>query len=319
MKHGDGNGQVIDYSIVIPVYFNEGSLVKTFTTIDQEVIQENPELRCEIVFVDDGSGDGSLNELLSLREKHPKMIKIVKLTRNFGQPSAVVAGHEIARGRCVVTMSADGQDPADLINQMLRAHFEEGYEVVICEREDREESVYRRVTSKIFYMLMKKLSFPNMPVGGFDYTLIGRRAMDVLLKNIEAHPFFQGQVLWTGFKPKFIPYQRRNREVGESRWSFGKKLTYLIDGVMSYSFLPIRLISLLGGMAAFLGFAYSVVIFVSRLLWGHPIVGWAPLMIVILVLGGVQLLMLGMLGEYLWRTLAQVRNRALYVIENIYD
>lgn len=309
----------VDYSIVMPVYFNEGSLTETMTSIKKDVIACNPNLCCEIIFVDDGSGDGSLDELLRLRQMDPQIVKVIKLTRNFGQVNALLAGCSYASGKCVIAMSADGQDPAVLINEMLEAHFEEQFEIVACARQGRDESWYRILTSKLFYAVMRKLSFPNMPPGGFDFMLLGRRALDVLLRNQEAHQFFQGQVLWTGFKSKFIEYRRQNRKVGRSRWTFGKKLTLLIDGAMSYSFLPIRLMSGMGILVALLGFLYAAIIFVGRIVWGHPVQGWAPLMIMILVMGGLQMLMLGVIGEYLWRTLAQVRNREPYIIETVYD
>ena len=310
---------VIDYSIVVPVYFNEGCLTDTMASIKNDIVARNPGLRCEVIFVDDGSGDGSLNELLQLREINPQMVKVMKLTRNFGQVNAILAGFSYARGRCAITMSADGQDPALLVNEMLKAHCEEQFEIVVCTRQGRDESHYRVLTSKLFYVLIRKLSFPNMPLGGFDFVLLGRRALDVLLNNQEAHPFFQGQILWTGFKTKFIEYQRLERKVGQSRWTFGKKLTYLIDGVMSYSFLPLRFISVAGILFALLGFLYALVILVRRVVVGSAVVGWAPLMIAVLVMGGFQMLMLGVVGEYLWRVLAQVRHRSPYVIEAIYD
>ncbi len=309
----------IDYSIVIPVYFNEGALTETMASLKRDVINRNPTLRCEVIFVDDGSGDGSFEELLRIRDTDPRLVKVVKLTRNFGQVSALNAGFAQASGKCVLVMSADGQDPATLINQMLDAHFNEHYEVVICTRQGRDESYYRILTSKLFYRIMKKLTFPNMPAGGFDFVLMSRKVVAVMLRNPDAHPFFQGQILWTGFKPKFIEYQRLDRKIGTSRWTFGKKLTYLLDGVMSYSFFPIRLISLMGIGVAFLGFLYALVILVIRIIWGLPIQGWAPLMIVVLLMGGFQMIMLGIVGEYLWRTLAQVRNRDPYIVEAIYD
>jgi dolichol-phosphate mannosyltransferase len=308
-----------DYSIVIPVYFNEGCLTDTMASLENDVIVQHPDLTYEVIFVDDGSGDGSLNELLRIREENPKIVKVIKLTRNFGQPRARLAGLSYARGKCVVTMSADGQDPAILINEMLKAHFEEQSEIVVCTRQGRDESWYRILTSKLFYALMRKLSFPNMPPGGFDFVLLGRRALDVLLRNQEAHPFFQGQILWTGFKIKFIEYRRWARKVGRSRWTFGKKLTYLMDGMLSYSFLPMRLMSGMGILAALLGFLWALRIFVNFMVRGNPVKGWSPLMIVVLVMGGLQMLMLGIIGEYLWRTLAQVRNREPYIIETIYD
>ena len=308
-----------DYSIVIPVYFNEGALTNTFNELRDQVLLANPQYTAEIVFVDDGSGDDSLGELLRLREQNPDLIRVVKLTRNFGQVNAMMAGFSQARGRCIVSISADGQDPAELINEMIRIHFEEKVEIVVCTREDRDESYFRKLTSKIFYSLMRKLSFPNMPVGGFDFFLLGRRAIQVLLRNKESHPFIQGQILWTGFETKFLTYRRRKRDIGESRWTFGKKITYLIDGVMGYSFLPIRLMSVAGALIALSGFIYAAVIVVIKLTWGNPIQGWAPLMVLTLTLSGIQLLMLGVIGEYMWRTLAQARARDAYVIEDIYE
>lgn len=308
-----------DFSIVIPVYFNEGNLTSTMAGIRGEVLERNPGLSGEVIFVDDGSGDGSFDELLRIRAADPRTVRVIKLSRNFGQVNALAAGFAHARGRCVIAISADGQDPPALMNEMLKAHFEEGYEIVAGERSGRDESAYRIITSRIFYALMRKLSFPNLPLGGFDYVLLSRRVVNLLLKNREAHAFFQGQILWTGFRPKFIPYFRKEREVGESRWSFGRKLTYLIDGTMGYSFFPIRFISVMGVLFALLGFFYAGLIIVLKLFGGIPVTGWAPLMVMILVMGGFQMLMLGVIGEYLWRALAQVRNRDPYVIEAVHE
>jgi dolichol-phosphate mannosyltransferase len=309
----------IDYSIVIPVYFNEGSLRQTMELIGEEVLSCNPERRAEVIFIDDGSGDGSLEVLTDLRERNPDVIRVIKLVRNFGQANAIMAGLAHARGECVVVMSADGQDPPSLVNEMLSAHFDERYEVVICTRQERDESLSRTLASKLFYWLIKKLSFPNMPLGGFDFLLLGRRPRDAVLRNREAHAFLQGQILWTGFKPKFIQYHRRERISGKSRWSFGKKITYLIDGVVAYSFVPIRLMSFVGILVALSGFAYALLILVSKLSGGVSTYGRAPLMIVILVVGGIQMLLLGIIGEYVWRVLAQSRNREPYIVEKIYE
>lgn len=307
-----------DYSIVIPVYFNEGSLATTMRNLISEVIEKKTELSCEVIFVDDGSGDNSYKELLHLFRTYPQWVKVIKLTRNFGQVSAITAGYRISTGKCVITISADGQDPPELINEMLDIHLA-GTEIVIATREDREESKFRILSSRVFYELMRRLSFSNMPVGGFDFFLMGRRPLEAMLKSNEAHPFLQGQVLWTGFPVKFVNYSRKKREVGKSRWSFGKKLTYLLDGVLSYSFFPIRIMSAMGGLAALSGFIYAIVILLDKLVWGNPVKGWAPIMIVLLVVTGVQLLMLGVIGEYLWRTLAQVRQREPYIIQSIHE
>jgi polyisoprenyl-phosphate glycosyltransferase len=308
-----------DYSCVIPVYFNEGALTKTFNELKERVIDANYGYTAEIIFVDDGSGDGSLNELLILREQNPGLVKIVKFTRNFGQVNALMAGFSQAKGRCVIAMSADGQDPVDLINEMIKSHFDEHYEVVICHREERDESFFRKLTSQLFYSLVRRLSFSNMPEGGFDYFLLGRRAVQTLLRNAESHAFLQGQILWMGFSIKCLSYCRKKREIGKSRWTLGKKFSYLLDGVMGYSFMPIRLMSIAGAIIALTGFLYAVFIITKMMIWGSVIQGWSALMVVTLFLGGVQLLMLGVIGEYMWRTLAQARKRDAYLIDEIFE
>lgn len=306
-----------DFSVILPVYYNEGSLWPLFEALRTKVLERADGLRGELIFVDDGSGDGSYDELIAIQKQHPAFVHVIKLTRNFGQAGAITAGFHYTRSKCVIMLSADGQDPPELINEMLRGHFVEGYQVVVCARAGRDESVFRSVTSRIFYNLMRRLAFPNMPPGGFDYILMSRRALELYLRNADAQPFMQGYVLWMGFKVKIIEYFRRARSAGRSRWTFGRKLTYLIDGVLSFSFLPIRWMSLLGLLTALLGFAYALLVFVSRIFYGNPVQGWAPLMIVILVLGGMQMIMLGVIGEYLWRTLAQTRKRDLFVVESV--
>jgi len=316
---GNNTSQILDLSIIIPVYFNEGVVSITMNAIYNDVILRNPKLQCEILFVDDGSEDGSLDELLRLRQQFHDVIKIIKLTRNFGQVNAIHAGLSHAAGKAAVILSADNQDPADLINTMLAAYSDEGFDIVICTRTGRDESFIRKWTSNIFYTSIRKLSFPNMPQGGFDYVLLSRRVFKTILQNKDAAPFLQGQILWTGFKTKFIEYFRNKRTSGQSRWTFGRKITYLIDGVLGYSFFPIRIISITGLFVAFLGFLYATAILIIKLTWGLPVVGWAPIMIVLLVIGGLQMSMLGIIGEYLWRVLAQVRNRTPYIIEEIYE
>jgi dolichol-phosphate mannosyltransferase len=309
----------VDYSIVIPVYYNEGCLVPLMESLETGVLQANPSYVAEIIFVDDGSGDGSFAELQLIQSRWPGIVTIIKLTRNFGQAGAMLAGWSHVRGKCVITMSADGQEPPEMINEMLKAFFGENYEVVVCAREGRDESPYRIITSALFFYLMRKLTFKNMPEGGFDFWLLSRRAWQAVIRNADAHPSFQGQVLWTGYKTKFMSYRRRERLSGVSRWTFGKKFTAFLDGIMAYSFAPIRIMSLAGCVFALLGFIYAGLIFVDALLLGNPVKGWSPLMIVVLVIGGFQMIMLGIIGEYLWRTLAQVRRRDMYLIDAIYE
>lgn len=310
------NDYSVDYSIVIPVFCNQGTLSKIYRIIKNSIIDRNRPKSCEIIFVDDGSYDTSLEELLSLKKEDPDTVKIIKFTRNFGQVPAIMAGYEHAKGKYVINISADLQDPPELINEMLNASYQENYDIVAGVRQSRDESLFRVFTSNIFYWLMKKLAFRNMPLGGFDFILISDKVKRIILE--EANPFLQGQILWTGYKIKFLPYDRKKREVGGSKWTFSKKITYLIDGVMGYSYLPLRMMSLLGVVVAFLGFLYAIAVLIARIVGNIQTKGWAPLMIVILVLSGIQMLMLGVIGEYLWRTLNQVRHRQNYIIEKIY-
>ena len=313
------NEKQVDFSIVIPVYYNEGSLKLLYKALEEKVINFNTDKSCEIIFVDDGSGDNSFNELMEIRNEKPHLVKVIKFVRNFGQLQAIIAGFKIARGKCVISISADLQDPPEMINDMLDYHFNEGYPIVVCSRESRDESFFRRSTSQIFYSLMKKLSFPNMPTKGFDYILLSETVKNIILENQETNAFFQGQVLWTGYNIKFIPYKREKRAIGKSRWTFSKKVKYLIDGLLSYSYFPLRVMSVTGLIVSLLGFLYALFIFIGRIVGSVPIQGWAPLMIIILVLSGIQMLMLGIIGEYLWRALDQVRNRQPYIIEKIIE
>lgn len=309
----------MDCSVVIPVYYNAGSLYPTYRKV-QAVLEQYPSIKqYEVVFIDDGSGDDSYKELLALKADHPDTVKLIKFTRNFGQLAAIKAGYRFAKGSCIINISADLQDPPELITRMLDEHFCQQYEIVICTREDREEGWFRKRTSQLFYTAIRKLSFKNMPAGGFDFTLVSKKAADAFSNQYEANNFWQGQILWTGYPVKFIPYKRLERPMGESKWSFSKKIKYLIDGVMAYSYTPLRFMSILGIISFLVGILYALVIVLLYFLGDVPFKGWAPIMIIVLVLSGMQMLMLGIIGEYLWRTLDQVRKRPDFVIETIKD
>ena len=307
-----------DYSLVIPVYLNEGCLFPLTNSIIEKVISVNPTRTGEIIFVEDGSKDNSLEELLELRTQHPDLIKIIKFSRNFGQNSAIIAGVSHAGGKCVIVTSADGQDPPELINDMLKAYFEEGYEIAVCTRKSRDNSLLRSTTSRIAYWIIKKLTFPNMPIGGFDYVLLGDRALDVYLRNLDSNSFFQGLILWSGYKMKFLEYHRKERITGKSAYTFWKMLFNLIDAILAFSYFPIRIMSFTGIIISVLGFLYAINIIWTKIFYGVPVQGWAPIMVVLLVTGGIQILMLGIIGEYIWRILSQVRNRDLYIIDTYF-
>lgn len=204
------NETLINCSIIIPVFNNEGSLYELYEILKSVVIDFNNEIFIETIFVDDGSFDKSLDTLLSIKEKYNKEnIKIIKLTRNFGQQNAIFAGLVQAKGSCFVNVSADQQEPLELINDMIKYHLKENYEIVIGIRSDRQESFYRKFTSNVFYKIMRKLAFPQMPKGGFDYMLYGSKTREYIINNFDSNSFYQGLLLWTGFKFKTIPYIRK--------------------------------------------------------------------------------------------------------------
>ena len=271
--------------------------------------------RREFVFVDDGSDDGSLVELLAIRERDAG-VRVVSFTRNFGQMSAILAGLKTATGDLVLHLSADLQDPVELIPQLVR-QFEAGNEVVVAYREAREDRLSARLTSRLFYGIIR-LSFPTIPPGGFDYVLMARRVVDEFNRIEVRNRFFQGDVLWLGYKTAFVPYVRAKRTHGRSQYTFAKRLKNSLDAILDSSYLPIRFISLIGVLTAFIGFVYAADIVYARLLHHIPATGLAPIMILVLIVGGVLMLMLGIIGEYVWRIYDEVKGKPNYIIRQTY-
>ena len=302
-------------SFVVAVYHNEGALTKTYEKIYTLFKSELPKYEYEIVFVDDGSKDGSLTEILSLREQDTH-VKVSTFTRNFGQMAAMLAGFKEATGDAVINISADLQDPVEIIPEMVKK-WEAGSEIVICHRTDRSDSLPAKLFSRFAYGVLR-LSLPQMPSGGFDFVLMDRKVMDAFNAIDVRHRFFQGDLLWTGFSTTLIPYVRLKRTIGKSQYNFSKKLNNFLDAILDSSFLPIRLISLLGVIISMLGLLYSIDIVLAWLGGGTPFSGWAPIMIAILIVGGIIMLMLGVIGEYAWRINEEVRKRPNYVIRDKY-
>lgn len=304
----------VDYSIVVPVYYNEGSLEYTADRVRELVFHAIPNKRGEIVFVDDGSGDGSYEELRRIKVAHPEDVRVFKLSRNFGQFNADWCGMEQTPGP-VVVISADGQDPIQIIPEMLRLYFEERKEVVVATRQSREETWWRRWTSSVFYNVLRMLGSKDMPRGGFDFFLLGTKAKAALLNRWQPNAFPQVRILNLGFPRVFLPYHREDRKAGVSRWTFSKKFTLLVDGLLGHSYLPIRAMSVLGLLFSGLSFLLALYFFIMYFFNPSVIRGWTPIILLILFIGGVQMLMIGVLGEYLWRVLAQARNDRPYILQ----
>jgi glycosyltransferase involved in cell wall biosynthesis len=305
----------MDISIVIPIYYNQGSISITCDKIVELFKESFKDLMYEIILVDDGSKDKSYEEMIELKNKF-NTVRVIKFTRNFGQVPAIYAGYKTAKGIGILNIAADLQEPIDLVYDMVHSFLNKDAKIIAGQRIGRDESNYRKYTSLFFYNLMKKLSFKEMPIGGFDIVLIHKDVRDVLLNLNESNPFWQGQLLWTGYPIKFIPYTRLKREIGSSKWSFSKKIKYLLDGVLSYSYAPLRFFSFIGIITFILGVFYSIYIVISFFLGATPFKGWAPIMIVILLFSGLQLVMLGLIGEYVWRNLEQSKKRPFYIIED---
>lgn len=301
-------------SVIIPVYFNEYNLDPLYHKLSQ-VLVNNTSFDYEIIFVDDGSTDSSYKEMRKLREKDRK-IKIIKLSRNFGAHTAMLAGLDNCSGDCATVLSADLQDPPDIIQEMFDK-YQQGKEIVLAVRKDREESVKQKVFSNLYYFLMRKFALKNMPEGGFDCFLIDRKVIDVILSMKEKNSSLMGQVLWCGFEAEHIYYIRKEREIGVSRWTLSKKIKLFIDSFMAFSYVPIRLMSTLGIFLSIVSFIFALVVFIQKIRGEIVVEGWTTLMIVFLLVSGIQMILLGVIGEYLWRSLDESRKRPNYIIDKM--
>jgi polyisoprenyl-phosphate glycosyltransferase len=299
-------------SYVIPVYHNEGSIVATCKGIADLFQTALAGEQYEIILVDDGSRDGSYAEMQLAAEQDAR-IRTIKFSRNFGQIAAIVAGYRHATGDAIINMSADLQDPVELTVNMVSS-WKAGSEVVVGYREDREDGFGARFFSRLAYGALRA-SNPGIPAGGFDFVLMSRRALDLFLQYKGRNRFFQGDIIWAGLPSTFLPYVRRKRTVGKSQYNFSKKLKLFFDFLLDGSYLPIRLMSLCGLIVAALGAAYACIVIFSWAIGSTPFSGWAPIMVAILLVGGMIMVMLGVIGEYLWRILDEIKEKPLYVIK----
>lgn len=305
------------FSIVVPVYYNELNLSDTIPTL-LRLVDQRPTYQLELVFVDDGSGDHSLNILLDFQSKYTEIIKVIKLTRNFGSMAAIQAGLTVATGDCVGMISADLQDPPELFLDMLD-YWERGSKAVFAVRQDREEPFLSTFFSNMYYSLIRKFAIPDYPDGGFDFFLVDRQILEVLNQIQEKNTNIMSLIHWLGYKPIMIPYIRRSRNKGKSRWTFAKKVKLFLDTFVAFSYFPIRALSLIGFLVAIVSFFYGMFVLFYWFFFGIPVQGYVPIMLVSTFTSGIQMMMLGVLGEYLWRTLDEVRRRPPFVIDEIYS
>jgi len=304
-------------SIIIPIYFNEENLPETIPRL-LGLKEKLHDYDLELIFVDDGSKDKSLEILLEHKKKYHSIIKIIKLSRNFGSMAAIQAGLKLSSGDCVGVISADLQDEPELFVDMIK-HWEKGTKAVFAVRKDRKDSSQSKISSRIYYHLIRKYALPDFPTGGFDFFLIDKQVVNELNKIQEKNTNVMNLLFWLGYDYVTIPYVRQKRKKGKSRWTLSKKIKLVIDSFIGFSYFPIKLLPSLGIIFAIGSFIYGGYIFYQWAVGNVEIEGWTTLIILVSFIGGIQMIMLGILGEYLWRTLDETRKRPHYVIDRVYE
>lgn len=299
-------------SIIIPVYYNEKNLPPLYEDIREKIIK--PSLfDYEIVMVDDGSGDESWAEMEKIAAID-KNVRIYHLSRNFGSHAAILCGLEHCTGDCAVVKAADLQEPTEIIIEMYRK-WQEGYNVVLAVREDREESFSQKFFANFYYRLVRTFALKKMPKNGFDIYLIDRKVINVLSMMDEKDSALTGQILWSGFKTAEVPYVRLERKIGKSRWTLQKKIKLVMDTLYSFSSVPITLVMLVGAFAFAASIIWGLVVLINKIAGNIPVSGFTTMFIFQLFSFGITMTTLGVIGGYLWRTFDASRNRPIYIIE----
>jgi len=297
-------------SVVAPV-FNEEEILEE---LHRRVAAAIPDLDFELVLVDDGSTDGSWERMLALAAADARL-RLVRLSRNFGHQSALTAGLDAARGDAIVLIDADLQDPPEVIPQLV-AKWREGYDVVYGVRIDREgETAFKLATASLFYRLLRRLAGTPIPASAGDFRLLSRRAADAVSRMPERARFLRGMTGWIGYRQAGIEYRREARFAGATKYPLRKMARFALDGITSFSTTPVRAVTLLGLTTVVFCAGYLCYTLYIRLFTSTAVPGWTTVVVLVLLLGGVQLVMIGVLGEYLWRALDEARARPLYIIE----
>ena len=305
-------------SIVIPCYFNEANIpVTTAELINNETLFPS-DVSFEYVLVDDGSKDNTYGELLKFKNNYPDKVKVVKLAGNVGSYNAILAGLHYATGDCNVILTADLQDPPELIPKMYE-YWLKGIKFVIANRSDREESWGQKVFSNTYHKLIKTLALKNIPKGGFDLVLFDKQLREEAVRMSENNAHLIYLLAWMNFDYVAIPYVRRKREIGKSRWTLHKKIKLFIDYFVSFTFFPIRAISVIGILLGIVAFLYGLFVLIAKFTGLISLQGWTSLMVVLLFVSAFQMISLGIIGEYVWRGLDAARKRPNFIVDKYHD
>jgi glycosyltransferase involved in cell wall biosynthesis len=301
-------------SVIVPV-FNEIDVIDACYERLTGVLKSLDGFDYELMFVDDGSTDRSHPRMLELQGRD-KNLKIIRFSRNFGHQIAITAGLDAARGDAIVVIDADLQDPPEIIPDMI-AKWRDGYDVVYGVRRQRAgESRIKRATAAVFYRMLRRFTNIEIPVDVGDFRLISSRAAMQLRQLREKDRFVRGLVSWIGFPQTGVSYDREERYAGSTKYPYRKMLKFAVDGITSFSNMPLKLASWLGYLASLFAFIYLLSVFVQKMM-GHTVEGWATIMVAMLFLGGVQLICIGIIGEYIGRIFNETKARPMYVIESI--
>jgi dolichol-phosphate mannosyltransferase len=300
-------------SVVIPVFNEEENLTVLYRRLTD--VMEQAKLEYELVFINDGSRDRSSDLLQSLAIQDNRLT-VVDLSRNFGHQIAISAGLDFACGQAVAIMDADLQDPPEVLPMFIEK-WREGHDVVYAIREKRKEGIFKHVTYKVFYRLLRGIANIDIPLDAGDFCIMDRRVVDLLVRMPERNRFVRGIRTWVGFDQVGLAYERQARYSGRTKYSL-TKLTYLaLDGLVSFSYIPLRIISILGLMVSALSVLTGIAYIVQRLVFKLSPPGFATIIVGILFLGGVQLITLGVIGEYIGRIFEEVKNRPLYIVRRV--
>lgn len=305
------NSEIIDLSIVVPV-LNEEEVVQTFVT-EVSAVLEQLGVTYEILFIDDGSTDATAEVITDISRRDPS-VKLVQLSRNFGKEAALTAGLEWAGGDAVVPMDVDLQDPPEVIRDFVRL-WREGYDTVIGKRQSRDSDTRaKRLSAQLFYSIYNRLAERPIEADVGDFRLMNRKVVAATLRLRERNRFMKGLFGWAGYRTAMVPYERASRKAGQTKFNYWRLWNFALDGITSFSTVPLRIWSYVGGVVAFGAVLYLTLIVLQTLLFGRETPGWASVMVVVLLLGAVQLITLGIFGEYLGRLYIEAKGRPIYQV-----
>lgn len=303
----------MDISVIIPVYNEEKNIQNLYKRMTD--VMQRLNVKYELLFINDGSKDASIGLIKVLAKEHSE-VKFIDFSRNFGHQVAVTAGLDNTLGDAVVIIDADLQDPPELILEMWKKR-EEGFEVIYAKRKKRKgESWFKLWTAKIFYRILSRLTSISIPVDTGDFRMIDKKIVQVLREMPEKNKYLRGQISWVGFNQTFVEYNRDERQAGETGYTFRKMLHFALDGITGFSDAPLKIVTYFGFFVSFVAFLVGVYALFSKFIWENSVPGWTSLMVAILFLGGIQMIAIGIIGEYLSRMNHNIRNRPLYIVQD---